>query len=268
METIGFIGGGRMAEALINGICSADLVERSNIYVSEPVAARRLELEKELHVTVCDNAGPVLQACRTVVLAVKPQVVATVLNELAAGLTQSHLLISIAAGISTDVLHRYTGSTGCRLIRVMPNTPALVQEGAAGLCAGPGALPADLDTALTLFQAVGTAVVLDEALMDAVTGLSGSGPAYVFAFLEAMTMAGINCGLSRDAAEQLARSTIIGSVRLAEHTGRHPAELAAMVTSPGGTTIAGLHVLEKGGFKGMVMDAVAAATRRSRELGQ
>jgi pyrroline-5-carboxylate reductase len=150
----------------------------------------------------------------------------------------------------------------------MPNTPALVMEGASAICGGSNANQNDLETARAIFDAVGKSVVLGEAEMDAVTGLSGSGPAYVFSFIEALVDAGVKVGLVRDVAQTLALQTVLGSVKLAIDTKSHPAELRAMVTSPGGTTIAGLHAMEKAGFQGIVMDAVEAATSRSRELGE
>ncbi|VAW39249.1 Pyrroline-5-carboxylate reductase, partial [hydrothermal vent metagenome] len=157
---------------------------------------------------------------------------------------------------------------GCRVIRVMPNTPALVQEGAAALSPGRGATDEDMAKARAIFEAVGQAVILPESYLDAVTGLSGSGPAYVFTFIEALIDAGLKVGLPRDAAQTLVLQTILGSVKLSMESGKHPAELRAMVTSPGGTTIAGLHEMARAGFQGIIMDTVEAATRRSTELGK
>ena len=266
-KTIGFIGGGRMAEALVRGILRAGVVTAAQVCIAEPVAARRDDLEKQYGVRCVPAAADMAGDCATIVLAVKPQVMAAVLEELRPCLGAGHLVISIAAGITLDFLDQGLAGTDCRLIRVMPNTPALVLEGAAAISAGPNCTDDDLTLARRLFEAVGKAVVVAETYMDAVTGLSGSGPAYVFDFIEALTDAGVKAGLSRDHAQTLVLQTILGSVRLAMESGKHPAELKAMVTSPGGTTIAGLHIMARAGFHGIVMDAVEAAVKRSAELG-
>jgi pyrroline-5-carboxylate reductase len=264
---IGFLGGGRMAEALIKGIVGAGLTRSDQILAVDPVAERRELLAQQYGIEVAaDGAG--LAGCGIIILAVKPQIMSKVLTANLQNFRAEHLVVSIAAGISLDYLQACLGETGCRLIRVMPNTPALVLEGASALCGGPGVESADLDTARAIFEAVGSCVILSEAEMDAVTGLSGSGPAYVFTFIEALIDGGVKVGLARPVAEKLTLQTILGSVRLAQATGDHPAILRAMVTSPGGTTIAGLHELERAGFAGIVMDAVESATRRSRELGE
>jgi pyrroline-5-carboxylate reductase len=209
-----------------------------------------------------------LADCEIVVLAVKPQVLPALLQSKRQHFNKKQLVISIAAGISLDVLESSLAGCDCRVVRVMPNTPALIMEGASALCCGSLANDDDLKTAGAIFDAVGKSVVLGESAMDAVTGLSGSGPAYVFSFIEALIDAGVKVGLSRDVAETLSLQTVLGSVKLAINTGKHPADLRAMVTSPGGTTIAGLHEMERAGFQGIIMDAVEAATKRSRELGE
>ncbi|MCK4839488.1 MAG: pyrroline-5-carboxylate reductase [Desulfobulbaceae bacterium] len=264
---IGFLGGGRMAEALIKGIIQAGLFAAEQIIAVDSAEDRRQLLAKLYKVNIAeDSAG--LVDCEIVVLAVKPQVVSALLQSRRAHFHKKQLVISIAAGVSLDVLESSLAGCDCRLVRVMPNTPALIMEGAAALCGGSLANDDDLKTATAIFDAVGKSVVLSEAEIDAVTGLSGSGPAYVFSFIEALIDSGVKVGLNRDVAETLALQTVLGSVKLAIETGKHPADLRAMVTSPGGTTIAGLHEMERAGFQGIIMDAVEAATRRSRELGE
>lgn len=263
---IGFLGGGQMAEALIRGISQAGLFSAEQVFAVDPVAARRQILAKQYGINVGEDCS-VLADCQVVVLAVKPQVLPGILANNRQHFNGGQLVISIAAGISLHVLEASLGGCACRLIRVMPNTPALILEGAAALCCGTLATEDDLATAGAIFDSVGKSVVLKEADIDAVTGLSGSGPAYVFSFIEAMIDGGVKVGLTRDVAEMLVLQTVLGSTRLAIETGKHPADLRAMVTSPGGTTIAGLHQMERAGFQGIIMDAVEAATKRSRELG-
>ncbi len=268
-KRIGFIGGGAMAEALAGGLLAAG-VERDRIVVADVDPARREHLAAQLRVrTTADNAEAV-SASDVVVLAIKPDVVDDVLKAL--GAPGSHdlerpLWISIAAGIGiADIESRLPA--GARVVRAMPNTPALTRCGATAFAANPAATPRDRAAALGLFESVGYAwEAPNEGLLDAVTGLSGSGPAYVFLFLEALGDAGVRAGLPRDAAYQLAFHTVRGAAQLAIESGRHPAALKDQVTSPGGTTIAGLERLEAGGVRAALHEAVAAATRRSRELG-
>ena len=265
---LGFVGGGLMAEALIKGITGAGLVKADQILVADPSSARRALLQKDYNVSAVSEATAVWAECKVVVLAVKPQVVGAVLCESREAINATHLLISIAAGIPLSVLEGAVSGRGCRVIRVMPNTPAIVLKGASALSPGQGVNPEDLAVATSIFDAVGVSFVLDESSLDAVTGLSGSGPAYVFTFIEALIDAGVKVGLARPVAQTLALQTVLGSVLLALDGTRHPAELRAMVTSPGGTTIAGLHELEKGAFRALVTNAVEAATNRSNELGR
>ncbi len=266
-ENIGFIGGGQMAEALIKGIIQADLAPAERIYVVEPLAERGDYLRDKYGVKVSDRSDDAIKA-EIIILAVKPQVMGTVLAGISDKIDKGHLFISIAAGITLAFLEQELAGTESRVIRVMPNTPALVLAGAAALSPGKKATEADLKIAKGIFDAIGQSVVMAESYLDAVTGLSGSGPAYVFSFIEALIDAGLKVGLPRSAAETLVLQTVYGSVKLAMAKRTHPAALRAMVTSPGGTTIAGLHELEKAGFQGIIMDAVEAATNRSRELGR
>lgn len=266
-RNIVFIGGGRMAEALINGIIKSGLAQNEQIVAVEPLEVRQQELQNLYGIKTFEKAEEAITPNALVILAVKPQIVGPVLNGIVSRLDSTHLLISIAAGVTLTFMEGIVRESGARIIRVMPNTPALVLEGASALSPGDKVEKYELDLAVAIFEAVGKAVVMDEKYLDAVTGLSGSGPAYVFSFLEAMIDAGVKVGLARPDAETLAMQTILGSVKLAMAGSDHPAQLRAMVTSPGGTTIAGLHVMERAGFQGIIMDAVEAATKRSQELG-
>jgi len=267
---LGFIGGGRMGEAMIQGLLKSNTIAAGNIMVVDPVAERRDFLTDTYGVRALDSSGDasLWSACETVILAVKPQIMKDVLQAAKDKINNSHLLISIAAGIQSAFIDENLSGCNCRIIRVMPNTPAFVLEAASALSTGPRATQDDMDTAVSIFNSIGKSIVLDEKYFDAVTGLSGSGPAYVFSFIEALIDAGLKVGLNRSDAELLVMQTVLGSVKLAMASNEHPAQLRAMVTSPGGTTIAGLHELEAAGFGGIIMDAVEAATERSKELGK
>ncbi len=266
MENRGFIGGGQMAEALIKGLLAKGLADSGTIHAADPSPERQKLLEERYNINVYAAGEDVCKAAKTIILAVKPQVMATVLRSVSPHITQEHLVISIAAGITLSFLEKGL-PPGTRVVRVMPNTPALVLEGAAGICGGTGASDKDVALVMSMFNAVGIAVAVNENLMDAVTGLSGSGPAYCFAFVQGLIDAGVREGIPRPEATELAIQTMAGSAALLRETGKSPADLTAMVTSPGGTTIEGLFRLEKGGFRAAVMDAVHGATTRSRELG-
>lgn len=264
---LGFLGGGAMGEALAAGALAAG-VPAEQMAVADPDPARREHLGRAHGVaTHADNAA-VLDASDVVVLAVKPGLVGGVLVGLAGHPAAGRpLWISIAAGMPLARLEDALPS-GARVVRAMPNTPALVGAGATAYVANAAATEADRDAAQALFGGVGLAWEAPaEDVLDAVTGVSGSGPAYVFVFLEALSDAGVRMGLPREAASALAVQTVLGAARLARETGRHPATLKDQVTSPGGTTIAALERLEAGGFRAAIHEAVAAATRRARELG-
>jgi len=267
-DIIGFIGGGKMAEALIQGIIKAGLVGPEQVRAADPDPNRRQLLTDQFGIKTYALATDFIAECTILILAVKPQVMGQVLDGLKAAINGDHLVISIAAGVPLAFMEGRLSGCQCRLVRVMPNTPALVQEGASALSPGQLATEADMSKARAIFDAVGRSVALPENYLDAVTGLSGSGPAYVFSFIEALIDGGVKVGLNRADAQLLVLQTVLGSVKLAMETKAHPAELRAMVTSPGGTTIAGLHELARAGFSGIIMDAVEAATRRSKELGQ
>lgn len=266
MDSLGFVGGGQMAEALIRGILAAGLVAKEKIWVAEPTASRREYLQTQYGVTCTQDAELLCKNSSVLVIAVKPQLAAQVLSAYRPFITSGHLVISIMAGVPLHVLADFF-AVPVRLIRVMPNTPALVLAGASAFSPNQEATADDSMIATAIFSAIGTCVTVPESQLDAVTGLSGSGPGYVFTFIEAMIDGGVLAGLPRPVAEQLVLQTVYGSAKLALETGEPPATLKGKVTSPGGTTIAGIQVLEEGAFRGVVMGAVAAATVRSKELG-
>jgi pyrroline-5-carboxylate reductase len=266
-KKIAFLGSGNMAEALVKGLLAAGTADATEMVCAEPVAERREALRKRYGVAVTASNVEAVGDAAIVVLSVKPQVVDAVLAEIAPSLGTSRLLVSIAAGVPISAIARRLGP-GARIVRTMPNTPALVGAGATALARGGAATDADLAQATALFRAVGTAVVVDEHLLDAVTGLSGSGPAYVFLAVEALADGGVKAGLPRATALALAAQTVVGAARMVLETGEHPGKLKDQVTSPGGTTIAGVHALEAAGFRAALIGAVEAATRRSKELGE
>lgn len=265
-KTIGFLGAGNMAEALIRGLLRGH-AEASRIAASGPRSERMAELAERWNIfTTTDNAT-LIERSEIVVLAVKPQIMRKVLDQIAGRLRKDALIISIAAGIPIAAIEQRL-SPGTRVIRTMPNTPALVDAAATAISGGAHATAADLSDAKRIFDAVGITVTLDEYQLDAVTGLSGSGPAYIFLILEALSDAGVKVGLSRRTATLLAAQTVLGSAKLLLETNEHPGRLKDMVTSPGGTAITGLHTLEHGGVRTTLIEAVEAATKRSHELGQ
>jgi len=263
---IGFIGGGNMAEAIVKGLLAGG-VPAVDITVAEPVAKRREYLGSAYGVKAVDDNGSVVKPADIVILAVKPQVSAAALRSLPEDSRAGKLFISIMAGVSTQSIENALAK-GARVIRVMPNTPALVLQAASAIAAGSSATADDMDLALEIFNLLGTACTVEEKLLDAVTGLSGSGPAYVFTFIEALSDAGVKNGLPRDKATLLAAQTVLGSARMVLETAEHTGVLRDRVTSPGGTTIAGLHALEQAAFRGAIMNAVDMATKRSEELGK
>lgn len=265
--SIGFLGAGKMATALAKGFVQAGLVTPEQLTASDISEAARATFAKETGAkTVASNPDSVKFA-HILVLAVKPDQVAGALAEIHEQMTEKHLLISIAAGVTIARLEAGLGKDA-RVIRVMPNTPALVGASATGFALGKSATAADADLAKKLFSAVGVAFQVKESLLDAVTGLSGSGPAYVYLFIESLSDGGVAAGLPREVATKLAAQTVLGAARMVLETGQHPGALKDMVTSPGGTTIEGLHELEKGKLRGTVISAVRAATEKSKKLGQ
>jgi pyrroline-5-carboxylate reductase len=264
---LGFLGAGNMAGALIKGLLHAGVVDASNITASD-VKKERLEQLAAAHGirTTMDNHA-MAREVDVLVLAVKPQVIDKVLTEIGKDVRTETLVVSVAAGVPIESIEARLPANA-RVVRTMPNTPATALAGATALAAGTHATEADLAVARALFEAVGRVVVLDEVLLDAVTGLSGSGPAYVMLIIEALADGGVKVGLHRDTALLLAAQTVYGSAKLLLETGEHPGRLKDMVTSPGGTAIAGLHTLESGALRKTLIDAVESATKRSVELGE
>ncbi len=263
---LGFLGAGNMSAALIKGLLHGEVLPPARILASD-VKAERLEQMHNAHGirTTMDN-HQLLRESDVVVLAVKPQVIDKVLTEVGRDVRADQVVISVAAGVPIEALESRL-PPGSRVVRSMPNTPATVQAGATAIAAGAHANADDMRIARELFEAVGRVVVLDEGLLDAVTGLSGSGPAYVMLIVEALADGGVKVGLHRDTALLLAAQTVFGSAKLLLETGEHPGRLKDMVTSPGGTAIAGLHTLESGALRKTLIDAVEAATKRAAELG-
>ncbi|MEZ6125115.1 MAG: pyrroline-5-carboxylate reductase [Planctomycetaceae bacterium] len=264
---IGFIGTGRMATALATGFLR-HLISADRIRGCDPVPAARQQFQNTVgsECQVFAQASECLAGTDVVFLSVKPQTMAEVLQEIKSVLTADQLIVSIAAGLTIAQLESWLPE-GSRLVRVMPNTPCLVGSGASGISRGSAATQDDMALVTELLSTVGIVETVPEKLLDAVTGLSGSGPAYVFQMIEAASDGGVKAGLPRDIATRLAAQTLLGSAQMVLTTGQHPAALKDAVTSPGGTTIAGLHQMELGGVRAALISAVEAATRRSLELG-
>jgi len=265
-ETIAFVGGGQMAEALIGGMISANLSGPDRIWATDPDSRRLDQLKRKYGVRTGGVNREAVIWGDIVVLAVKPQVLDGVLREIGGELTRA-LVVSVVAGVP---IRRILDACGpqTRVVRAMPNTPAMVHEGMTAVAIGPGVQDEDAARVRKIFESVGKVVPVEERLMDAVTGLSGSGPAYVFLAIEALADGGVKMGLPREIAGLLAAQTVLGAARMVLQTGQHPARLKDQVASPGGTTIAGLHRLEQGGLRATLIDAIEAATKRSQELGR
>ena len=262
-----FIGGGNMAEALIKGLLSGLGVKPQHIIATDVVPERRTYMQATYDITASADNKHAVQESTVIVLAVKPQIMPAILEEIAPVVNSEKLVISIAAGITLQTLQRALGDSR-RVVRVMPNTPALVLAGAAGISPGKAATAPDIALVERIFNAVGRAIVVSDEMMDVVTGLSGSGPAFIFALIEGLSDGGVLMGLARQTATLLAAQTVLGAAKMVLETGKHPGELKDMVTSPAGTTIAGMHALESGGLRGLMMEAVRRATERSAALGR
>jgi pyrroline-5-carboxylate reductase len=261
----GFIGSGRMATALVKGMLRAGIASVDAICGSDPLPGARALLETETGVAVVESNLDLARRSDVLVLAVKPQSMAGVLGQLRGNVTAEHLVVSIAAGITIASILEGLGPN-LRVVRVMPNTPALVGEGASAYALGLRVGPEDEAVVKAFLGSVGHAVCVAESLLDAVTGLSGSGPAFVYLMIEALSDGGVQAGLPRDVATLLAAQTVKGAARMVMETGQHPGVLKDQVASPAGTTIAGLLILERAGVRGALIDAVVAAARRSAEL--
>lgn len=256
-----------MATALAKGFVRAGLVSPQNIAASDPVKAACASFTEQVGAQTLAGNVEVLKSAEVIFLSVKPQQIGEVLQEIRPQASQNHLFISIIAGVPLAKLEAGLNE-GARVVRVMPNTPALLGASASAFAVGKFARAEDGALAQKLLESVGLAFQLKETLLDAVTGLSGSGPAYVYLIIEALSDGGVAAGLPRDVATKLAAQTVLGSARMVLETGLHPGALKDMVTSPGGTTIEGLHELEKGKLRGTLISAVRAASEKSRKLGQ
>ncbi len=263
---IGFIGAGNMAEALIRGLAQpSGVVPQAQIAASDASKERLAFIGSTYGIRTLQENNYVVKGSDIIILAVKPQVINAVLQEIAADVDATKLVISIAAGVKIELIQQLLPTA--RVVRAMPNIAALVHAAMTAISAGTRATQADVQIASDIFNAVGETVIVEEKLMDAVTGLSGSGPSYIFHIINALADAGVKVGFSREIALKLARQTVFGSAKMAIETNEHPMKLRDMVTSPGGTSITGVYVLERDGVTTAIMNAVEAATRRSQELG-
>lgn len=263
--TVGFLGGGNMAEALLRGLLDKGWTG-SSLWVTDPRQDRLEELRQRWQVTTVESNSQLVERCDTVVLAVKPQQAQEVLPPIADVFTPDKRLLSVLAGVATKTLEGYLHNKP-RVVRAMPNTPSLVGAGAAALCPGRYATPEDLQVAESILGAVGIVRRVKEAQMDAVTGVSGSGPAYIYSIIESLTLGGVAEGLDRQDALALATQTVLGAGRMVQETGESPAVLRDRVCSPAGTTVNGVKALEERGLRYTMMSAVEVAAARSRELG-
>ncbi len=266
-KKIAIIGGGKMGSIIAQGLLFQKIVPHKNIVITDIDAARLDFLGSSLKLRISNNNEKTVRNADIIILAVKPQNMAATLQEIKPAINKSKLVISIAAGITTNFIEKYLVK-GVRVVRVMPNTPALVGEGTAAVAAGRFAKAGDVKLTRTIFNAVGVSHEVEEKLMDAVTALSGSGPAYFFLIIEALIEAGFKTGLSRELAKKLAVQTMLGAARLCLESDKEPAHLREMVTSPGGTTAAGLKVMEEKEIREIISAAIKAATRRSKELAK
>jgi len=266
-KKLGVIGTGKMGSALIKGICDSGIIDPSKVYASDVYDLGLERMRTELGINVSNDNDLTVVNSDIILLAVKPQILKSVLRSIKDKLTAEKLVISIAAGVPLQEIAKEL-NPGTRICRVMPNIAATVSEAASAICPGPTASMEDAELALEMFGAVGSAIIVQEKLMDAVTGLSGSGPAYIFPVIEAMADGGVYEGLDRDSALVLAAQTVLGAAKMALEFHTHPGELKDMVTSPAGTTIRGIKELEERGVRAAFMNAVIASAKRSRELGE
>ena len=266
-ERIAFIGAGNMTESLVAGLLSGQIVHADQLMVTDIRPERCTHLEGRYKIRISNHNAEAATWGKILIYSVEPQVLDQVLQETSPHLQSDTLVISVAAGFPIARVAAALPNSP-HIVRAMPNTPSSIQEGVTALALGPGLSEEEIRIAQTIFESVGHVVTLEEKHMDAVTGLSGSGPAYIYVMIEAMADAGVNMGLPRNIAQLLAAQTLLGAARMVMETGEHPGQLKDRVTSPGGTTIAGIHALEKGGFRATLMNAVEAATKRSLELGQ
>ena len=266
-EKIGVVGAGKIGAAIMRGIIRAGLASKDQVMASDVSAQLRDAVVNELDIKATPDNGVLCDFADIVILAVKPQIVDPVAKEIAKKLGCKKLLVSVAAGVQIARIEANL-EKDARVVRVMPNIACVAGAGAAGFAGGPHATADDLEKVGAILNSFGVGMPVEEKYLDAVTGLSGSGPAYVLLFMEALADGGVQVGLARDVALKLAMQTVYGAAKMALESNRHLGELKDEVTSPGGTTIAGLYAMEQKGFHGIVMDAVVNATRRSQELGK
>ena len=266
-KQVGILGTGNMGEALIHGLLYGHLCRPEQIFCSDVKAEKLKAIREKYGVKSTSHNVEVVKQSDIVILAVKPQIMKQVVEEIAKYLDLSKLVISIAAGVPLNAIEA-CARKDLKLIRIMSNICVSVREGVSTIAGGKHALKEDLMMAKTIFDSVGKSLFIEEGLLDAVTGLSGSGPAYIFLIIDALADAGVKVGLSRDDALILASQTVLGAAKMLIETGEHPGKLKDMVTSPGGTAIAGLHTLEEGGLRTTLINAVEVATQRSKALGE
>jgi len=267
-QSIGFIGGGNMATAMIKGIIKKDLYQPSEIFVYDLDLNKSESLHRETGIRTAKSNIDIIQSCKLIVLAVKPDVLSTVLEEIKPFLSNEHILVSIAAGISTQFIKQKIDNR-CSVVRTMPNTPALVGEGMTALCKDQHNLDGSQWSKIReIFSALGKVEEVDEKLIDAVTALSGSSPAYVYLFIEAMADGAVLMGMSREQAYRIAAQAVLGAAKMVLESGKHPGFLKDMVCSPGGTTIEAIYSLEKSGFRGSVMEAMKICAEKSKRMGE
>lgn len=264
---LGFIGAGNMAEAMLRGLLSTGIVDRADVVVADINEERREYIGREFGVRATESGSAATEQCDLIVLAVKPQQVTYALAEIGDSLGEGKMLVTIAAGRHTSGIEKNIPA-GVPVVRAMPNFNALAGRSVTAICAGSNAGRGELDAAARLFQAIGWTTELDEELFNAATAVSGSGPAYFFLFVEALTDAAVRIGLPRETASQMVVETMLGSAVSLQESGRHPADLREAVTSPGGTTAAALEMFERSGFRAAVYEAVEAALRRGAELDE
>ncbi|BBB93006.1 MAG TPA: pyrroline-5-carboxylate reductase [Methylomusa anaerophila] len=265
-KTIGFIGGGAMAEALIRGILKSGMIEASQLIVNDISSERLRYLTNLFSVETTSDSQELAKKADVLFLTVKPQVMNHVVDQITPVVSKSTIIVSVAAGVTLSTLQNKM--PGVPVVRVMPNTAVAVGEGMSAIALGKYATSSIGEMVSSVFASVGKVVTVGEDLMDAVTGLSGSGPGYVYVLIDALTDAGVRVGFSRQTALLLSAQTLLGAAKMVLETGEHPAKLRDMVTSPGGTSITGIHVLEQKGVRAALIDAVVAATERSKEMGR
>jgi pyrroline-5-carboxylate reductase len=266
-EKIGIIGAGKIGAAIARGVIRAGLAKKDGVIASDVSDELRQSIVRELGIKATADNRELCDFADIVILAVKPQIVDPVAREIGKKLGTGKLLVSVAAGVPLGRIETHL-EPGARVVRVMPNISCVVGAGAAGYAGGSHATAADMEKVESILNSFGVGMRVEEKYLDAVTGLSGSGPAYVFLFMEALADGGVQVGLPRDVALRLAVQTVYGAARMALENPKHLGELKDEVTSPGGTTIAGLYAMERNGFRGTVMEAVVSATKRSQELGK